>query len=199
MLKNVMQVFATPVYYKQFPNMQELNETLVSTIRKLEAENESHDINRAHRGGYYSDGTFFDMNLPGVREVQKLFGNALEDYLRELEVLHTVKKIHLQGWVALTRAQDYQTPHVHAGSTVSGIYYAQMADLEEPEGCIDLITPIDAQEMTFLKGHSRSYCRILPKAGIMTLFPSYLRHYTHPFESDEERICIVCNAFVTQG
>lgn len=199
MPKNVMQVFPTPIYYRQFKNMQKLNTTLTATVRKLEAENESSDIGRAHRGGFYSDGTFFDMALPGVGEVQQLFRSALDDYLRELDVLHTVKRIHLQGWVALTRTQNYQTPHLHAGSTVSGVYYVQIADLEEPAGCIDFITPIDAQEMTFLKGHSRSYCRILPKAGTMTLFPSYLRHYTHPFESDEERISIVCNAFITQG
>ena len=139
------------------------------------------------------------MDLPGVRDVQNLFKRSLEDYLRELDVLQTLKQLQLQGWVALTRSKDYQTPHVHAGSTISGVYYVQFPKVEEPAGCIEFITPIDAQEMTFLKKHSRSYCRIMPKAGLMTLFPSYLRHFTHPFESDVERISIVCNAFIVQG
>lgn len=194
----VTQVFATPIYYDAKAGPAALNATLAATIRELAANNPSHDAFRAHRGGYYSPGTFFDASLPGVAGARDVVSAGLNAYFQELGIAGTIERIELMGWVALTRAGDYQTPHVHAGSMLSGVYYCTMPDAPEPQGCIDFITPIDAQEMTFLKGLSRSYCRVKPEAGALVIFPSYLRHFTHPFDGAGERICVVFNAAVRQ-
>lgn len=194
----VTQVFPTPIYYDPRAAEPTLNATLADTIRTLAANNKSDDSFRAHRGGYYSPGTFFDSNLPGVAGARAVVQNGLQAFFNELGVAPTIERVELQSWVALTRAGDYQTPHVHGGSMLSGVYYCVMPDAPEPEGCIDFITPIDAQEMTFLKGLSRSFCRVKPVEGSLAIFPSYLRHYTHPFQSGGDRICVVFNAVVRQ-
>src|SRR5262249_20186730 len=147
-----------------------LNETLAGTVRQLAANNPSSDAFRAHRGGYYSDGSFLDSGLPGVDGVRTVIATALDAYFKALGIAHTIVRSELEGWVALTRPGDYQTPHVHADSMLSGVYYCVMPGAPEPEGCIDFITPVDAQEMSFLRGLPLSYCRVRPSEGALVLF-----------------------------
>lgn len=199
MAGKVTQAFATPIYYDPTAGNAALNQVLAGTVRHLAASNPSHDVHRAHHGGYYSEGGFLESGLPGVDGMRAVIGNALDAYYRALGIAHTIVRTDLHGWVALTRAGDYQTPHVHSDAMLSGVYYCVMPDAPEPEGCIDFITPVGAQEMSFLRGLPLSYCRVQPLEGALVLFPSYLRHYTHPFRTGGERICIVFNARVKQN
>jgi uncharacterized protein (TIGR02466 family) len=194
----ITHAFTTPLYVRNYGGLDGLNKTLSKTATQLASENESSDNNRAHQGGFYTDGTFFEADLPGAKEVRELFSRSVQEYIKELGVENTIQSVVLQGWIALTTTDDYQTPHVHRGATLSAVYYVECPDLPEPQGCIDFITPIDVQEMTFLRHLSQSYCRVKPQPGLLTIFPSYLRHFTHPLKTNATRLCIVCNAFVTQ-
>lgn len=191
-------VFSTPIYYDQNAGDDKLNGDLSELIRSKAGAEQSDDTFRAHQGGYYSTGEFFNHSAPCVKSVTKVIRTGLDNYFSDVGVNETVTNVALQGWVALTRAGDYQTPHIHRGANISGVYYVAMANCEPPAGCIDFITPIDAQEATFLYGVSRSHCRVIPTAGALVIFPSYLRHFTHPFQTEDERICVVFNAFVKQ-
>ncbi len=192
-------IFSTPIYLDENAGGADLNRRLQARIGTMAASDTSDDAFRAHQGGYYSAGTFFESKTPEVEEVVRLVRTGLDRYLDDLGVAATVSRTRLQGWVAHTRASDYQTPHLHAGSTVSGVYYVTVPERPEPEGCIDFITPLDAQECTFLKGRARSHCRVIPKPGSLLIFPSYLRHYTHPFQGEGTRICVVFNALIEQN
>ena len=192
------QVFSTPIYFDEQAGNEKLNHDLADLIRKREKSEQSNDAFRAHQGGYYSNGEFFNDSAPCVKSVIKVIRSGLDSYIRDIGVTESVSNVTLQGWVALTRSGDYQTPHIHRGANISGVYYVSMVKCDQPEGCIDFITPIDVQEATFLYGISRSHCRVIPRAGSLVIFPSYLRHFTHPFQSGDERICVVFNAFVEQ-
>jgi uncharacterized protein (TIGR02466 family) len=192
------QVFSTPIYFDERAGNNELNSELATLIRKRAASEVSDDAFRAHQGGYYSDGEFFKNQVPCIKEVAGVIRGGLNHYFKDIGVADSIANVALQGWVALTRAGDYQTPHIHRGANISGVYYVNMSSCEPPQGCIDFITPIDVQEATFLYGLARSHCRVVPRSGSLVIFPSYLRHFTHPFKSDDERICVVFNAFVEQ-
>ena len=193
------QVFPTPIYFDEKAGNNQLNIELATLIRKQSESTLSDDAFRAHQGGFYSTGELFNQPEPCVKQVMSVIRNGLNSYFEDLSISQSIVDVTLQGWVALTRAGDYQTPHIHRGANISGVYYVAMANCEPPQGCIDFITPLDVQEATFLSGLSRSHCRVIPSAGAMVIFPSYLRHFTHPFKSDDERICVVFNAFVEQN
>ena len=196
----LLQAFATPIFLRKRAGPPELNETLAGTIRKLAAENPSDDAQRAHQGGFYTKGEFFDQTeLPGVAQMRQLAANATIDYVRQVTGRKDLPtRIQIISWAALTRARDYQTPHVHARATLSGVYYAVAPPRPEPQGCIDFLTPLDLKEMTFLKGDSNTYVRVAPEPGDLVIFPAYLKHYTHPFFDDHERIVVVFNAHISR-
>ena len=196
----LLQAFATPIFLRKNAGTLEMNRKLADTIRKMSADNTSDDAHRAHQGGFYTKGDFFDNDtLPGVAEARQMVGKAVIDYIRQVTGRKDLPShIQIISWAALTHANDYQTPHVHAGSTLSGVYYAVAPPRPEPQGCIDFLTPLDLKEMTFLKGDSNTYCRVVPEPGDLVLFPSYLKHYTHPFYDEHERTVVVFNAHISR-
>jgi uncharacterized protein (TIGR02466 family) len=196
----MLQAFATPIFLRKRAGSEAMNAALAQSVRRLAAEGPSDDAHRAHQGGYYTKGDFFEMtDLPGVMDMRRIAANAVVDYIRQATGKQDPPgRIQIISWAALTRARDYQTPHVHAGATVSGVYYAVAPPRPEPEGCIDFLTPLDVKEMTFLKGDANTYVRVAPEAGDLVIFPAYLKHYTHPFFDDDERIVIVFNAVVSR-
>ncbi|MFK5950296.1 MAG: TIGR02466 family protein [Methylococcales bacterium] len=197
---SVISLFATPISYRVYENNTDLNRQLAQNIRKDVANYDSDDNMRAHQGGYYSRGGFFAANTDCTRKLASLVQQNIRQYLGEVVSVEyaDLANFKLQTWVGVTRRGDYQTPHVHAGANISGVYYVTVPDCPEPQGNIEFITPVDAQEMSFLREVSHSKATIKPRAGGLLIFPSYLRHYTHPFDSDEDRICVVFNVFINQ-
>lgn len=196
----MVQAFATPIFLRKRAGTAEMNAELAQTVRGLATDQPSDDAHRAHQGGFYTKGDFFELEtLPGVQRMRQVAAKAVMDYIRQVTGRTDLpSRIQIISWAALTRARDYQTPHVHAGATLSGVYYAVAPPRPEPQGCIDFVTPLDLKEMTFLKGDAKTYVRVVPEAGDLVLFPAYLKHFTHPFFDDDERIVIVFNAVVSR-
>ncbi|MGZ0188599.1 MAG: putative 2OG-Fe(II) oxygenase [Alphaproteobacteria bacterium] len=196
----LLQAFATPIFLRKNAAPDSLNVTLAETVRRLSEGATSDDAHQAHQGGFYTKGDFFEMqHLPGVADMRQLAAKAVVDYIRQVTGRTDLpSQIQIISWAAITKARDYQTPHIHAGATLSGVYYAVAPPRPEPQGCIDFLTPIDLKEMSFLKGDSNTYCRVVPEPGDLVLFPAYLKHFTHPFFDDDERIVIVFNAHISR-
>lgn len=196
---NFIAAFSTPIFLRRCLDTADLNRTLAETIRKMAHSQQTDDSFRSHQGGFYSDDSFFRTKLPGTERVERLVKHAVTDYIRKLEGPNTsMLRVDLSAWVALTRAGDYQAPHVHAGATLSGIYYVEVPDVPEPQGCIDLLSPLEQQEMSFLKWYSKTHCRVCPKVGDLLIFPAYCKHFVHPFTGTADRIAVVFNATVYQ-
>lgn len=193
----ITQAFASPIAYWTF-DQSELNGRLAASIRSMAASTPSDDEHRAHRGGFYSRGGFFASGLDGASELSALAHKSVRRYIASLTSHDYAKEVDLRftTWVALTRQGDYQTPHVHFGSTISGVYYVCVPACPPPQGCLEFITPVGEQEMSFLRPMRASRVTIQVKAGGLVLFPSYLRHYTQPFEGEGDRICVVFNVEV---
>ncbi|MBC7987730.1 MAG: hypothetical protein H7X93_13840 [Sphingomonadaceae bacterium] len=199
----MVQAFATPVFTWQFADRAELNARVAESVRRLARAGRSHDENRAHQGGFYTPGALFDDPPPEIVEVRSLMRDGVRRYMEVVARtgygrIRAIPDgwIHLQGWAALTRERDYQPPHVHAGSNMSCIYYVEVPDKPDPQGAIDLMNPLPAQEMTFIPGGQTTHCRVTPRPGMLLIFPAYVSHIVHPFFGAGERICIVANAMI---
>jgi hypothetical protein len=100
----------------------------------------------------------------------------------------------LQGWAVVLRSGGHQLPHFHPAAFLSGVYYVRVPGIVKAgaageAGCLKFGGPCAgaAQAETFTAS-------IRPQPGMIVVFPSYFWHYTVPFESDEERICIAFDA-----
>jgi len=153
----------------------------------------SDDRGRAHVGGWYSRGGFLSRPQPEIRLLKEFIQGSVREYIAKAGDNSTAERTRLDihSWVALTQPNDYQSPHVHPKSQISAVYYVNVPDTPPPQGNLVFVTPLCEQEMSFVPSLSPSSMSVKPQGGMLVLFPSYLRHYTHPFYSGEDRSLVV--------
>jgi len=97
--------------------------------------------------------------------------------------------LDLISWANIVVAKEFELPHIHDGSWLSGVYYPEMppADPQDPDsGAIEL-GGHDLGDALKLSGPTR---RVRPEAGTLVLFPAYFYHRTLPFAGAGRRISI---------
>jgi uncharacterized protein (TIGR02466 family) len=95
------------------------------------------------------------------------------------------------SWINFYNKGDFQYPHHHAGSTVSGIYYYQT---NGEDGRVIFENPNPYLDLHLFPGsHGFTKLGIDPKPGRLILFPSWLRHGVEINKTDHERISISFN------
>ncbi len=100
----------------------------------------------------------------------------------------------LVSWVNIMPEGSFERPHIHAAGWLSGVYYAEMPDLDpvKEDGAIVFGGhPFDAAVARDVPKRT-----VHPRAGQMVLFPSYLTHRTRPFTGAGRRVSV---AFDIQG
>jgi uncharacterized protein (TIGR02466 family) len=100
----------------------------------------------------------------------------------------------LVSWANIMPAGAFERPHIHAAGWLSGVYYADMPDLDpmKEDGAIVFGGhPFDAAVARDVPKRT-----VHPRAGQMVLFPSYLTHRTRPFTGAGRRVSV---AFDIQG
>jgi uncharacterized protein (TIGR02466 family) len=96
------------------------------------------------------------------------------------------------AWANINRKHNFNYPHFHPKSIFSAIYY-----VSTPSGCGNVVIKrSDIQEHYIDESDSEYTSKtisIVPHAGLLLLFPSYLNHYVEGNSSDEARISIAMN------
>lgn len=106
-------------------------------------------------------------------------------------------------WININQKSSFNRPHIHPDCIFSGVYYVSCS---EDSGKIVFKHPSIAQQLfikeetleTFTEFNAATWS-ILPEAGKLVIFPSWLEHYVEPNVTEEERISIAFNMNVREG
>ena len=127
---------------------------------------------------------------------------AILDYARHAGIDYELD-YSIQAWPNVNRFGDYHNLHNHPHSWLSGTYYVQVP--ERPRemrtrsdlnpGAISFFDPRPQANMHAIKGDGEvdPEFRLLPKAGMLLLWPAFVHHLVHPNLSDEQRISVSFN------
>ena len=209
-------LFISSVWTKKIPDSQEINKNLLKDI--FENKTESSDPNVY--GGR-------ETALKSTEHLTKLF-NYAELLAKEIAdfmgvISETGRRPEVSCfWGNINKEKEFNPPHVHANSSLSGAYYVKVPDSAEqtedqsvPAGNICFhdtrlekcaTTPLyeeslgylDLANYSFQKGKKHNpwldnVAKFKPEEGLMIIFPSWLLHYVEPNLSSEERIAISFN------
>ncbi len=93
------------------------------------------------------------------------------------------------SWAVLYPAGAYQIAHFHRNIFCVMAYYARVPIRPRPEGAISFINP--HVEATFPPEYGWDYHRnFYPVNGTAIVFPGWLQHYSHPHNSQDERLLL---------
>ncbi len=189
----IINAFATPISVLRCAQAPSINDKLHAIIKTLSIDEPSDDRGRAHIGGWYSRGGFLAREEPEIATLRAFFKRSVEGYLAKAvsKKFSQSAKLNFHTWVALTQPKEYQPPHIHPKSHISGVYYVKVPKAPKPQGALELMTPVGEQELAFFSQVSPTSINVQPTAGDLVIFPSYIRHFTHPYFDGSDRSLVV--------
>lgn len=205
-----MQLWPTQFLQREIPNAADANKLLLQLILEQEQQHlkqnaklrDSNITNKDMTSDYLST-NIFEVDEPVIEWLKTCINKTVSDYLLEQGITYDVEW-GLQGWANVNRRGDYHNLHNHPHSYLSGTYYVQMpqtnaldhtarADLNP--GAISFFDPRPQANTLAIRGDAQidAELRILPKAGMIMLWPSFMHHLVHPNLSDQMRVSISFN------
>jgi uncharacterized protein (TIGR02466 family) len=186
--------WATPVW--ECPVSDIDNKSIAEYCSKL--KNETEGVTISNRGGWHSD----ELKSPIPSDLERLF-NDLTVFVNDVSSRYTGTNELILGnwWVNINGKHDYNMPHDHQNSILSGVYYVSVPDkdmgdliLHRGDSAEFFLTSKVSREQTMSNALS---VRCLVDESKFYLFPSWVKHSVERNNSDSERISIAFN-FVTK-
>lgn len=199
----VLDPFRTPIILKQWEDSDPINSELYAAIHAHKQREKG--IEASNRGGWHSAENLAEWPEPCVEELFRRARELSSIFVDEImqipsDTYRFAWKFH--AWSVINKRGDYNIPHNHPSASWSGVYYVR-ADPAPPDkpyaGCIEFQDPrggIAAAKPAAMYGHE--WHRVLPRPGLMILFPSWMQHFVHPHDGDGERVVVSFDAMVTE-
>lgn len=152
-----------------------------------------HHVGKTMVGGRRLHDTF-TIGAPLATNLRQIFRQEVESYAAALMVddVHPVRQGRpanlnaAMSWSNIIERADYEPPHIHDGSWLSGVYYVEMPPVADDGGAIEF----GGHDFGAALARTGPRRLIRPKPGMMVLFPSYFYHRTLPFRTSGRRISI---------
>ncbi len=159
------------------------NKSIEKYILNIEKNSKGRKV--SNQGGWQEA---LDDNDPIFRDLL----NSIQIASGSFNVKPGPKKANCDMWANINYRGNWNSLHEHTGAFVSGVYYVKYP---KDGGCLILRDP-----RTIIK-HQHSaepdkHMTILPREGLLLLFPGYLEHMVTPSECDESRISIAFNVYI---
>jgi tetratricopeptide (TPR) repeat protein len=122
---------------------------------------------------------------------------AIEAYVAERHVfsddpmmMHSPTSVALDAWALALHDDGRVEWHIHPSGWISGVYYVKVPEAEPDDdahpGAIEFgLLPFGQQQAL-----PRPRWQIIPREGLLLLFPSWYAHRTRPTSVGEPRICV---------
>lgn len=188
-------LWPTHLMQRELPGADKANSVLAALIEKLDAE--ATDLTTQYR-----DADLLQHEHPAIKWLSQCINKTVVDYLAALgQTYHS--SWNLQGWPNVNQFGDYHDLHNHPHSYLSGTYYVQVptdhVDLpgrsDRRPGAISFYDPRPQANMTAIRDDPQIEAEhtVLPEAGMILLWPSFLHHFVHPNLSQTARISVSFN------
>ncbi len=198
-----LDLFATPILKAAMPEAGRINADLLAAIAAERSR--SPGIQRSNLGGWHSDNDMARWGGPAAQALAEFAAATGGEHMSDIDPGGKRRfGWGIDMWANVNGPGDANQLHCHPGSFWSGVYYADPGGAEDVAGGGELVME-DPRYPTAYMGvpnlvlkdaagqpmHSQVVIR--PQAGLLVMFPSWLRHSVRPHRGDRERVSIALN------
>jgi uncharacterized protein (TIGR02466 family) len=198
----MMVTFGTPILSYRWPDSDSLNAELRAVI--LDAEKSKPGLVKSNVGGWHSDLGIFKWDAKCIATLHDRVKVASVEMTRNIVTRPNARftaTYYIDGWANVVRSGDYHLVHNHPNNLWSGVYYVSVGEPEPDRphnGQLELLDPRLTPNMVGIPDSLFEVrYTVQASAGLMVMFPSWLRHYVHPFFGNGERISIAFNVLIS--
>ena len=191
--------FPIPVLSRQFGSVGSLNNSLHALVEDLALrykdteQNAATDGSSTTQGGYQTIPThdFLEIENQDILELKShIILPSVEQYLfKALNSDPVFLKFKIHCWANRLEKGNWQSPHMHPNeyTIISGVYYVRCPEMPLPGGVLEFINPHPASVSL---GGQEATRQLIPKEGLLVMFPPYYMHFVHPTSSDAARTIV---------
>lgn len=160
----------------------------------LKVREEKPGVKISNRGGWHSN----ELINPIPQQLEQLF-NDMTVFVNDVCARHMGMNDLVLGnfWININGKYDYNMPHDHQKSILSGVYYVSVPD----DNMGDIVFHRDDTSEFFLHSGVKRQSTMVnarevqkpAKESSFFIFPSWVKHHVERNESDKERISIAFN------
>lgn len=198
-----LDLFPTPILKARPPDAEALNRALLESIEMQRAE--SAGIDRSNIGGWHSD---TDMTTWGGEPARSLATFAVQEVSAHMVDVAAAGKRKfdwsIEMWANVNQPGDANQLHCHPAAYWSGVYYPDPGGAEAESGGGELVLEDPRYPLAYMtvpdlllraQDQSPMYSQVAirPEAGLLVLFPSWLRHSVRPHRGERARVSIAIN------
>jgi uncharacterized protein (TIGR02466 family) len=199
MKKNLFTYFPHPIFQYKLDNYENHNKEYSQYIYDLQKE-DSKGQKLSNVNGWHSP--FFDLSsreTVGYKFLMKI-QPYIADVFKSYGWVFNPQKVKCSGmWAIINKKGNFNTEHIHPNSNLSGAYY-----VSAPKNCgkFKVVNPHSISRDKFPPRENPNELNRLVaeheiEDGDLLIFPSYLPHSVLPNQSDDDRIVISFNIFVS--
>ena len=189
---NVLPLWATPIYTSSV----NVDSSIKDKLKNL------HYVRMAENNAHYTENKTV-LNLSEFSSLKSSLMEHVVNYASNIiEVADNVEWYFTTSWVVRHQKQDWAQSHLHCNSIISGVYYIEVDDdsgsfvFDKDSSLLNLFTPtVDVDVKKWNVFNSRNWA-IKPKNDMVIMFPSQIKHFVTPSNSDNLRYCLSFNLFV---
>jgi len=199
----IRNLFPTPVAVFPVPDASRINVALEARIFEREKEVES--VHHSNWGGWQSPTDFPKWCGPEGERVLEIAQNLARSLTVDRQGRTLDLKWRMNAWANVNRQGQGNEFHTHPGAYWSATYYVRDGgaginssvggefEIQDPRGVGPAML---APDLAFRTAGGQSVGAnemIVPRAGNLVMFPSWLSHGVRPYHGDDVRISIALN------
>jgi uncharacterized protein (TIGR02466 family) len=190
-------LFVTKLYKARIAPLRDLEKTCLAIAAEDKA-GQRWSCEHGY-GGYTSYASLNDLTSRAsiLAELERAIARHVSGFARELQFDLGGRKLKLDSfWINVMRKGAVHTPHIHPHSAISGTYYVTVPPrsgvlrFEDPR--LGLMMAAPPRKKTASPGN-RNFVDVEPKAGMLLLWESWLRHGVEANGARGPRISISFN------
>ena len=202
-MSTIDRLFTTKIYQSQLPGQeaQTLNGELRQAIAVLEEEDQAGQrwCEANAYQGYTSYASLNDLawRMPEFQVLQSHLDTHVARFALDLDYDLADSRLVLDSlWVNVLDPGGVHSAHIHPHSVISGTYYVSVPHgaaairFEDPRLIMMMAAPVRKRDAQL---ENQSFVSFQPKAGMIMLWESWLRHDVPMNAAQEERISISFN------
>jgi len=193
-------LWPSPLLKLQDPVAADYNKALKKVIMRF-ARNQP-GVAKTNHGGWQSDVDLFEREEKAIVLLRTRAYHAVFRYLQAMAPSGAEGKYEVSigsAWANVNNRTHMNTPHLHPGVQVSGVYYVD--DGGDRSGGIRLIDPRPQASMIpvpakWTRG-TGEHIQLQAVPGMFVLFPAWLQHYVVAHNGTRPRISVSFNVRLT--
>lgn len=171
---------------------KELVDFALSTVRN----------DQNNRNDTIQQSNFLDLNLFPIKEIVDTVQEQFNEIHQKLGLAKTHIQVVSEAWFNIGNNVNIDSPHCHPGSVFSAVYYleanynsGELIFTNPNHSLVHTVHPTFIESYNCFNSHN---FKLIPRSGLLIIFPSYLQHYVRPSLSNNSRISLAFNSKITK-